>query len=31
MTAAKQISKYKLDLVGAQVVTWDMSGTELLF
>jgi hypothetical protein len=28
MTAAKEISKYKLDLVGVQEVRWDGGGTE---
>jgi hypothetical protein len=28
MTVAKEISKYKLDLVGVQEVKWDKSGTE---
>jgi hypothetical protein len=29
MTVAKEISKYKLDLVGVQEVRWDGGGTEL--
>jgi hypothetical protein len=28
MTVAKEISKYKLDLAGVEVVRWDMDGTE---
>jgi hypothetical protein len=28
MTVAKQIPKYKLDLVGVQEVRWDRGGTE---
>jgi hypothetical protein len=28
MTVAKEISKYKLDLVGLQEVRWDRGGTE---
>jgi hypothetical protein len=28
MTVAKEISKYKLDLVGIQEVRWDRGGTE---
>jgi hypothetical protein len=28
MTAVKEISKYKLDLVGVQEVRWDSGGTE---
>jgi hypothetical protein len=28
VTVAKEISKYKLDLVGVQEVTWDRGGTE---
>jgi exonuclease III len=28
MTVVKEISKYKLDLVGVQEVRWDMGGTE---
>jgi hypothetical protein len=28
MRAAKEISKYKLDLVGVQEVRWDGGGTE---
>jgi hypothetical protein len=28
MTVAKEISKYKLDLVGVQEVRWDRGGTE---
>jgi hypothetical protein len=28
MTVAKEISKYKLDLVGLQEVKWDRGGTE---
>jgi hypothetical protein len=28
MTDAKEISKYKLDLVGVQKVRWDRGGTE---
>jgi hypothetical protein len=28
MTVAKEISKYKLDLVEVQEVTWDRGGTE---
>jgi hypothetical protein len=28
MTVIKDISKYKLDLVGVQVVRWDRSGTK---
>jgi hypothetical protein len=28
MTVAKEISKYKLDLVGVQKVRWDRGGTE---
>jgi hypothetical protein len=28
MTAEKEISKYKLDLVGVQEVRWDGGGTE---
>jgi hypothetical protein len=28
MTVAKQISKYKLDVVGVQEVRWDRAGTE---
>jgi hypothetical protein len=28
MTAAKETSKYKLDLVGVQEVRWDRGGTE---
>jgi hypothetical protein len=28
MTVAKEILKYKLDLVGVQGVIWDRSGTE---
>jgi hypothetical protein len=28
MTVAKEISEYKLDLVGAQVIGWDRGGTE---
>jgi hypothetical protein len=29
MTVGKEISKYKLDLVGVQEVGWDRGGTEL--
>jgi exonuclease III len=28
MTIAKEISKYKLDLVGVQEVRWDRGGTD---
>jgi exonuclease III len=28
LTVAKEISKYKLDLVGVQEVRWDRGGTE---
>jgi hypothetical protein len=28
MTVAKEVSKYKSDLVGVPVVRWDMGGTE---
>jgi hypothetical protein len=28
MTAAKEVSKYTLDLVGVQEVRWDRGGTE---
>jgi hypothetical protein len=28
MKAVKEVSKYKLDLVGAQEVKWDRGGTE---
>jgi mRNA deadenylase 3'-5' endonuclease subunit Ccr4 len=28
MTVAKEITKYKLDLVGLQEVRWDKGGTE---
>jgi hypothetical protein len=28
MTVARQLSKYKLNLVGVQEVRWDRSGTE---
>jgi hypothetical protein len=28
MTVAKELSKYKLDLVGVQEVRWDRVGTE---
>jgi hypothetical protein len=28
MTVAKEISKYKLDLVGVQELRWDRGGTE---
>jgi hypothetical protein len=28
MTVAKEISEYKLDLVGVQEITWDRGGTK---
>jgi hypothetical protein len=31
MTVAKEISKYKLDLVGIQEVRWDRGGTDQFF
>jgi hypothetical protein len=31
MTVAKDVSKYKLDLVGVQEFRWDRGGTEYTF